>query len=284
MQQTMTSARRLWHPALPYALDYLGLVLITAVLSMLWFNRRLGSLLLAIPMGVAFTLLASLVFSRWQHRRWLKRKSALDRQALSLWLADELLSGTTEELRELACDLLCSQQDYRLCFESGKPLLSKGTATWRLYCLRRHPSCPVDAQQLMQLKAASDRTGVRTAVATTAAFTEPAQEYAQRTGLLLISLEELADMAHKAGMRPPASSRSYYSRLARQAPPAPRRSLAQRAAKLRSVRYALGALLLGFMGWLSPWRGWHWAAAVFCAVMAAATAATCIKGKRKDPV
>lgn len=68
MQQTMTSARRLWHPALPYALDYLGLVLITAVLSMLWFNRRLGSLLLAIPMGVAFTLLASLVFYRWQHR------------------------------------------------------------------------------------------------------------------------------------------------------------------------------------------------------------------------
>lgn len=60
---------------------------------MLWFNRRLGSLLLAIPMGVAFTLLASLVFYRWQHRRWLKRKSALNRQALSLWLADELLSG-----------------------------------------------------------------------------------------------------------------------------------------------------------------------------------------------
>ena len=85
MQQTMTSARRLWHPALPYALDYLGLVLITAVLSMLWFNRRLGSLLLAIPMGVAFTLLASLVFYRWQHRRWLKRKSALDRQALYGW-------------------------------------------------------------------------------------------------------------------------------------------------------------------------------------------------------
>ena len=284
MQQTATRPRRcLWHPALPYALDYLGLVLITAALSMLWFNSRLGSLLLAVPMGVAFTVLASMVFYRWQHRRWLKRKSALDRQALALWLADELLSGTAEELRELTCDLLCSQKGYKLTFVSGKPLLATASGTWRLYCLRRHPSCPVDAQQLMQLKAASDRTGLGAAVSTTAGFTEPAREYARRAGLLLVGLDELADMAQAAGMQPPASSRSHYNRLARQQPPAARRSLARRAAKLLTVRYMLGALLLGFMGWLSPWRGWYWAAALFCAVMAAATAIASFKERRQDP-
>ena len=46
---------------------------------------------------------------------------------------------------------------------------------------------------------------------------------------------------------------------------------------------ALGALLLGFMGWLSPWRGWYWAAALFCAVMAAATAIASFKERRQDP-
>ncbi len=284
MQQTATGThRRLWHPALPYALDYLGLVLVTAALSMLWFNSRLGSLLLAIPLGIAFTLLASLVYYRWQHRRWLKRKSALDRQAIALWLADELLSGTTDQLRELTCDLLSRREGYKLTFASGKPLLGKQSQSWRLYCLRRHPSCPVDAQQLMQLKAASDHAGMGAAVSTTSGFTEPALEYARRTGVLLISLEDLARMAHEDGMKPPAQSRGYYNRLARQMPPVARRSLARRAAKLLSVRYALGALLLGFMGWLSPWRGWYWAAALFCAVMAAATAIAGLKGKRKDP-
>ena len=73
------------------------------------------------------------------------------------------------------------------------------------------------------------------------------------------------------------------NRLARQQPPAARRSLARRAAKLLSVRYMLGALLLGFMGWLSPWRGWYWAAALFCAVMAAATAIASFKERRQDP-
>ncbi|MFR1758973.1 MAG: restriction endonuclease [Christensenellaceae bacterium] len=218
MQQTATRPRRcLWHPALPYALDYLGLVLITAALSMLWFNSRLGSLLLAVPMGVAFTVLASMVFYRWQHRRWLKRKSALDRQALALWLADELLSGTAEELRELTCDLLCSQKGYKLTFVSGKPLLATASGAWRLYCLRRHPSCPVDAQQLMQLKAASDRTGMGAAVSTTAGFTEPAREYARRAGLLLVGLDELADMAQAAGMQP-RRRRSHYTGCCRKPP------------------------------------------------------------------
>ena len=51
----------------------------------------------------------------------------------------QCFSGTAEELRELTCDLLCSQKGYKLTFVSGKPLLATASGAWRLYCLRRHP-------------------------------------------------------------------------------------------------------------------------------------------------
>ena len=271
MMQTATRPpiRAFWHPALPYALDYLGLVLITALLSTLWFQGRLDSLWLSVPLGIAFTMLASLIFYRWQHGRWLRRRRQLDQEALALWLADALLKGTLAGFQRLCGYLLDLQLSYRVFTDQGKLLLESKGQRYRLYCLRRHPSCPVDAQQLFQLQTAAERGGLSAAVAASCAFTPQAMDYArQQQNLVLFPLNDLAAMAMDLGLRPPRAVRAHYDRLARQQLPGKKKSLAARMAKIAALRYGIGAVLMAFIGYLSPWRMWYWMAAVFCAVMA----------------
>ena len=265
MEQNFTGSRRnLWRPALPYALDYLGLVLATAYLSMFWFMRRLGSLHLAVPLGASFTILASMVYYRWQHSRWLRHKAQLECTALRLWLTDELLSGTIEDFRELVCDLLTSQRGYHLV-ETGKhPLLAKDDHTYKLIVLRRHPSCPADAQLLMQLNRTNCKS--RILAVSTSDFTDAARNYARKSCMQLLATADLAALAQTANMHPSSKQKEYYMRRACSEHRNTHKKRINQATMTRSLRYFSGAALLGLMGVLSPWRGWYWLVALYCAI------------------
>jgi len=280
MEQNPAASRRpFWHPALPYALDYLGLVLATAYLSILWFTGRLNSLYLSIPLGIAFTTLAGIVFYRWQHGRWLRRKNQLELTALQLWLADHLLNGTTDDFRKLTCDLLTTQDGYTMIQEGKHPLLKQKGHTYRLLCLRRHPACPADAQLLMQLASAFQDYPLM--VVSTASCTDSARDYAQRQGIQLLSPLDLASLAQRADIRLPDRHRSCYMDKACREHQHLRKSFLNRLSQTRALRYLSGAVLLGLMGILSPWRGWYWLTALYCAIMGAAGWLS-LKGKRAD--
>jgi hypothetical protein len=267
--ETRPPVRSFWHPALPYALDYLGLVLITALVSTLWFHSRLGTLWLSVPLGIVFTLLASFIYYRWQHGRWLRRRRLLEQESLALWLADALLTGTLAGFQRLCAYLLDLQLGYRVSSDQGRMLLESKGQRYRLYCLRRHPSCPVDAQQLFQLQSAAARNGLGAAVAASCAFTPQAHEYAQEQhDLVLFSLSDLAAMAMDLGLRPPKAVRAHYNQLARRQLPRKQKSLAARIARLAALRYGVAAALMALIGFLSPWPVAYWMAAAFCAAMA----------------
>lgn len=272
------SRRRLWHPALPYALDYIGLVLLTAIISIFWFMRRLNSLYLAVPLGMAFTVLSGMIYYPWQRNRWQRRKMQLHRTALQLWMTDSFLQGTVDDLREQVCDLLL-QQGYQLR-QSGKyPLLHHDRHIYKLICLRRHPSAPADAQLLMQLSSAHFEG--RIIVVSTAGFTDIAQNYAQKEKMKLICCTELAIFAQQAGMSVPTDCREHYFRLACRLQQKQRKSFWDRLKRTRTMRYLSGSFLLGSMGIFSPWRGWYWLAALYCLVMGIAHGLAS-KGKRED--
>ena len=267
MQQSL-SRRTLWHPALPYALDYLALVTATAFVSMFWFTKKLHSLYLAVPLGMAFTILAGMVYYRWQHGRWLHRKLYLEQTALRLWLENHFLEGTLEDFRAMVLRLLTAQEGFSVTKPGKNPLITRQNQAHRLICLRRHPSCPADAQLLVQLREAFP--DIKLIAASSASFTESAQDYAKRADIRLLAVDELSRMVYQSGMRLPKDTKSRYIRKAYLQTRQQRRSLWARIRQSRSLRYLAGSILLILMGLFSPWRGWYWMSALYCSITGAA--------------
>ena len=252
--------------ALPYALDYLGFVLLAALGSYSFFLGRTENRVLAMVGGTILTLLAAYLIFRWQRHRWQQKKKRLEHRALALWLGDFLLAGNIRDMDEWVTNLLGAYAPSPAAGK-GRPLIRYQGAMVRLYSLRRHSSCPADAQQVMQFHDAALCAGNQGAViVSTAGFTEAAMDYAlTQPSLVLMDMDELAAQAQQKGVPVPMAQKEHYWALARRALQKEKRQRRVSRPRLLPARLAFSAVLLAVLTLLLPHKLWTALLAGLCA-------------------
>jgi len=252
--------------SLPYALDYLGFVLLAALGSYSFFLGRITNRVLAMAGGTILTLLAAYLIFRWQRHRWHQKKKHLEHRALALWLGDFLLAGDLHAMDEWIMNLLGSYATLRPT-DKSRPLICYQGARVRLYSLRRHSSCPADAQQVLQLHDAALCAGTQGAIiVSTAGFTEAALDYAlTQPSLVLMDMDELAAQAQRKGVPVPMAQREHYWVLARKVLLKEKRQRHFSWPRLLSARLAISAAMLTVLTILLPHKLWPGLLAGLCA-------------------
>jgi hypothetical protein len=223
-----------------------------------------------------FTASAAAAFLLVRQRRLRRRRMELERQAYDLWLCDEMLKSEPERFRKFALNILLFQCRYRyIPPEEGGPRLVSDDRTADIAVLRRHPSSPVGAQDMLELVDHARAAGLDGLVAvTTAEFSKEARDFAHAVPGITVSLYDgakLASMAWDGAVAPPPGALEPYMERAREAL---RKKRKQSRPKFASwaigVRFALTGLLLFAMGWLTPYRTWYLVCSAVCFVIAAA--------------
>lgn len=259
-------------------LDGIAFTALVALVSFIFFSSRISSPVAAALPAVLFTLCAAAAFLLIRQRRLRLRQMLLEREAYDLWLCNEMLKSEPARFQKFALNILLFQCRYRyIPPEEGGPRLQIEDELADVAILRRHPSSPVTAQDMIDLV---DRTRLLSlkhlVVATTAEFTSDAREFAKNVpgiGVALFDGGRLASMAWDGAFAPPPDALEPFMRKAEELL---RKRKKQSRPKFSSwavsLRFALTGLLLCATAWLTPFRTWYFACAAACFVIGAAAA------------
>jgi hypothetical protein len=256
-------------------LDGVAFVALAALLSFIFFSSRIQSPVVAALPSALFTAAAAAAFLLFRQRRLRRRKMEIERQAYDLWLCDEMLKSEPGRFQKFALNILLFQCRYRYVPpEEGGPRLVMDDKTSYVAVLRRHPSAPVTAQDMIELVDAARGAGLTSLVAaTTAEFTKEAREFAKAVPGVEVSLfdgSKLSSMAWDGAVAPPPDALGPYMERAGELLKKKRKQSRPKFAALGvAVRFALTGLLLFAIGWLTPFHTWYLACSAACFVIAA---------------
>jgi hypothetical protein len=259
-------------------LDGIAFVALVALLSFIFFTSRIHSPIAAALPSAVFTFCAAAAFLLIRQRRLRRRQMLLEREAYDLWLCDEMLKSEPVRFQKFALNILLFQCRYRyIPPEEGGPKLQIEDELADVAILRRHPSSPVTAQDMLELADKTRNAGLKhLVIATTAEFTADAREFARNVpgiGISLFDGERLASMAWDGAFAPPPDALDPYMEKAEELL---RKRKKQSRPKFASwavgIRFALTGLLLCATAWLTPFRTWYLICAAVCFVIGAAAA------------
>jgi hypothetical protein len=271
-----TSGRKAGRFSLARLLDGIAFIALISLLSFIFFSSRIANPILAALPAAVFTACAASAFMIFRQRRLRRRRMETERQAYDLWLCDEMLRSEPARFSKFALNILLFQCRYRYVPpEEGGPRLVMDDRAADIAILRRHPSSPVNAQDMIELADRTRATGLDSlVVATTAEFTKEAKEYAKAVpgiGISLYDGEKLASMAWDGAFAPPPDALDPYMERAGELLKKKRKQSRPRFASWAvGIRFALTGLLLFATGWLTPYHTWYLACSAVCFIIAAA--------------
>jgi hypothetical protein len=259
-------------------LDCVAFVVLMALLSFIFFSSRISSPLVAALPSLTFTASAAAAFLLVRRRRLRRRRSEAERQAYDLWLCDEMLKSEPGRFHKFALNILLFQCRYRYVTpEEGGPRLVSDDWEADIAVLRRHPSSPVAAQDMIELVDRTRASGLKhLVVATTAEFTPEARQFARAVpdiGVSLYDGETLSAMAWDGAFTPPPDALGPYMERAEELLSKRRKQSRPKFSSLAvSIRFALTGALLCATAWLTPFHTWYLICAAVCFVIGAAAA------------
>lgn len=271
-----TPARKAEPFSLARLLDGIAFVALMALLSFIFFSSRIHSPYVAALPAALFTASAAAAFILSRQRRLRRKRMEIERQAYDLWLCDEMLKSEPARFAKFALNILLFQCRYRYVPpEEGGPRLLMEDKEADVAILRRHPSAPVTAQEIVELVDKTRGAGLDSlVVATTAEFTKEAREFAKAVPGVAVTLYDgpkLSSMAWDGAFAPPPqdaldpymeSAREMFRKKKKQARP-------KFAFWAVSLRFALTGVLLFAVGWLTPFHTWYLACSAVCFLIAA---------------
>lgn len=256
-------------------IDGISVTAFIAVLSFLFFAGRIESPVLALVPSVLFTGAATLIFLQIQARRRRLKRIALERLAYDLWLTDDLLRAEPAKFNKFALSILLFQCHWRYVPpEDGGPFLTQDDKAAELALLRRHPSAPVGAQDVLECidRARAAGRGALV-VATTAGITDEARKFAggvPDVDVRFYDGQQLAAMAWDGACAPPPDALEPYLEEAGKRLRSKKRTRRVFANWAVSIRFIGTAGLLTAMSWLTPYRHWYLICAALCLAFGAA--------------
>lgn len=261
--------------SLAAALDGAAFGTLCAVLSFVFFASRIESPLVAAFPSAAFTACAVTAFTQWRRRRSRHHHLALQRVAYDLWLCESMITSDERRFRKFVTDILYGQCRCSPVPEhDGRRVLRDGVPC-RLALLRRHPSAPVGAQDVLEEADRTRADGSDTLIlATTAGITDDARTLARALQGMRATLYDgptLYAMAWDAALDAPAGALEPYMERASETLRARRRRKRLRFSSwATSLRFAAAGAALAALSWLTPFRTWYLLCAAGCLVIAAA--------------
>lgn len=276
---TLRAPRRRATPfSLARLLDGIAFVALMALVSFIFFATRIQSPIVAALPALLFTASAAAAFIMVRQRKTRRRQMELEREAYDLWLCDEMLKSEPARFNKFALNILLFQCRYRYVTpEEGGPKLQLDDQNSDIALLRRHPSSPVSAQDMIELVDKTRAADLKhLVVATTAEFTSEARDFAKAVPGVTVALYDgakLSSMAWDGAFAPPPDALGpYMERAAELFRKRKKQSRPKFASWAVSIRFALTGMLLCFMSWLTPFRTWYLVCAAACFVIGAAAA------------
>jgi hypothetical protein len=276
------SLRPLGRRAEPFSLarllDGIAFVALMALVSFIFFASRISSPVVALLPSALFTGAAASVFVLSRRKKLRRRRMELERLAYDMWLCDEMLKSEPGRFNKFALNILLFQCRYHyITPEEGGPKLQIDDQLADIAILRRHPSAPVTAQDLLELVDKTRASGLNhLVVATTAEFTAEAKEFAKAVsgiGVALYDGAKLSSMAWDGAFAPPPEALApYLEHAEEQYRKYKKQNRPKFASWAVSIRFALTGILLCMMAWLTPFRTWYLVCAAACFVIGAAAA------------
>jgi hypothetical protein len=261
-------------PALPGILDSIALLALVWLASGLWFHSRFDDLRISVPLSLLFAAIAGAGYLSFQSVRRDRYRKGLAGMAYRLWLCDHIVRGSTASFHRFLVDVLCRIKGYLYlpATEEAFLHLALDGQSYGVAALKRHPSCPVTAQELMDCVDLAREKGVRNLiVASSAAYMPEALSYASEVRnppLELLDEAKLAELAAEAGYIMPETEERRYLVAARAKLRTQRSRRGSFASWARPLRYAVCGALLAGLSLLTPFRTWYLAMAGLCAVLA----------------
>lgn len=262
---------------LPGLLDSIALLVLVWLASGLWFHSRFGDLAVSLPLSLLFAAVAGAGYLSFQISRRERYRKGLHGIAYRMWLCDHIVRGSVSSFQRFLVDVLCRQQGYLYLPAAEEDFLhlAKDGQSYSVAALKRHPSCPVSAQTMMDWVDLAREKGVRNLIiASSACFDPEAVEYARDVKglpLVLMDQEKLAEMALESGYQMPESDTRRFLTAAR----AEYRQKKSRKGGFmtwaRPLRYVVCGILLGALSWLSPFKTWYLIMAGLCGLLAVAS-------------
>ena len=290
-----TTARQQWKRrpdfSLARLLDGTAFVILVALLSFIFFAARIANPWMAALPSAIFTGASALAFVLWRQKSLKLKQKALQRQAYDLWLCDEMVKSEERRFGKFVLNILLFQCRYHYVPESDGHRLAKEGRLAHCAVLRRHPSAPVNAQDVLDLADHTRAEGLENLViATTAEITDDARKLAEAIPGMEITLYDgpaLYAMSWDAAMAAPPGALDPYMDSARELLRAKgRQSRFKFSSWGISLRFALTGLMLAVMAWLTPFRTWYLICAAGCLVLGAAAIVfpnlRIFKGKRSQ--
>jgi hypothetical protein len=259
-------------------LDGIAFAALTTLLSFIFFSSRIQSPAVAALPSAMFTAAAVAAYLLFRRARYRRRLTELERSAYDLWLCDEMLKSEPARFHKFALNILLFQCRYRyITPEDGGPRLQTEDADADIAILRRHPSSPVTAQDMIELADRARAANLtRLVAATTAEFTPEAREFAKTVPGMAMDLYDgarLSSMAWDGAFAPPPDALGPYMERAEELRRKRRKQARPKFASLAvSIRFAVTGVMLCVMAWLTPFRTWYLVCAAACFVIGAATA------------
>lgn len=274
----ITAAHPVHRPSgfsLAATLDGIAFGALCAVVSFVFFAARIQSPLVAALPSAAFTASAVVAFTQWRRRRARRRQIALQRIAYDLWLCESMIVSPERRFRRFVTDILYGQCRCSPIPEyDGKRVMRDGIPC-RLAILRRHPSAPVGAQDLLEEADRTRAEGLDALIlATTAGIQDEARDLAkalQGVRITLYAGPKLYSMAWDAALDAPDGVLEPYMERATEMLRAQRHRRRMRfSGWAASLRFASAGAALAALSWLTPFRKWYLLCAALCLVIAAA--------------
>jgi hypothetical protein len=262
---------------LPGLLDSAALLVLVWLASGLWFQSRFGDLRITLPLSLFFAAVAGAGYLSFQSARRERYRQGLNAVAYRLWLCDHIVRGSASSFQRFLVDVLCRKRGYLYLPAADEEFLHMALdgQSYSVAALKRHPSCPVSAQTLMDQVDTAREKGVRNLiVASSAPFEPEALSYGQEVKnppLELLDDNKLAELAMEAGYQMPEAEALRFlagARVELRKMKARRNGFASWA---RPLRYVVCGLLLGGLSLLTPFRTWYLVMAGLCGLLAIAT-------------
>ncbi len=275
---SLTPRRRAEPFSLARLLDGIAFVTLVALLSFIVFSSRIHNPLVAALPAAVFTGSAAAAFLLYRRQKLRRRRIQLERQAYDLWICDEMVKSEPDRFHKFALNILLFQCRYRYVTpEDGGPRLQMDGQDSDIAILRRHPTAPVTAQDILELvDRARDGGLANLVVCTTAEITAEARAFAKAVPGVKVDLydgEKLSSMAWDGAFAPPPEALKPYMEKAEELWRKRRKQSRPKFASLAvSIRFALTGALLCAMAWLTPFRTWYLICAAGCFVIGAAAA------------
>jgi len=253
--------------SLPLVLDAAAAAALLAVLAhMLFYSVSSGSSLSPV-VGLLTFISSAIGFGYAAKRLSARRKRKLYPTALALYLSDTAIGESASAFIRLCAQLICTDGFIPMAAGSLQPTFVLENKKYMLFALRRHASCPVTAQHVLEACDKAALAGCSSIICSSAPFSPEAVVLARQKAARLYDPMQLSVLMQRSGQSIPQHSlKEYLSHAAAQ-----KRARLSLGRRLSSCgRFTVTGLMLFALSFTSPRRLWYLSLSFVCIAVALA--------------